>query len=149
MQFRASFTYQTTDILDKDEAANELWYKMDRGFQLNQSRGLIALGLFKDQEDIDSSPSQNLLANKTILPGDIKYKDVNGDGVINDDDIVPLGYREQPGLQYGFGMSANWKKTGTLAYYFGGTGKCDFFVGGYGPHAFHKKVVLAIFYKKW
>ena len=86
LQFRANFTYQTTDILDKDEAANELWYKMDRGFQLNQSRGLIALGLFKDQEDIDSSPSQKSLANKTILPGDIKYKDVNGDGVINDDE---------------------------------------------------------------
>ena len=137
LQFRANFTYQTTDILDKDEAANELWYKMDRGFQLNQSRGLIALGLFKDQEDIDSSPSQKSLANKTILPGDIKYKDVNGDGVINDDDIVPLGYREQPGLQYGFGMSANWKNW-NVSVLFQGTGKCDFFVGGYGPHAFHK-----------
>lgn len=137
LQFRANFTYQTTDILDKDEAANELWYKMDRGFQLNQSRGLIALGLFKDQEDIDSSPSQKSLANKTILPGDIKYKDVNGDGVINDDDIVPLGYREQPGLQYGFGMSANWKNW-NVSVLFQGTGKCDFFVGGYGPHAFHQ-----------
>ena len=49
LQLRANFTYQTTDIIDKDEAANELWYKMDKGFQLNQSRGLIALGLFKDQ----------------------------------------------------------------------------------------------------
>lgn len=58
LQLRANFTYQTTDVIDRDEAANELWYKMEKGFQLNQSRGLIALGLFKDQEDIDRSPSQ-------------------------------------------------------------------------------------------
>lgn len=136
LQFRANFTYQTTDILDKDEAANELWYKMEKGFQLNQSRGFIALGLFKDQDDIDRSPDQSSLANKTILPGDIKYKDVNGDGVINDDDIVPLGYRQTPGLQYGFGLSANWKNWG-INLLFQGTGKCDFFLGGSGPHAFH------------
>lgn len=136
LQLRANFTYQTTDVIDRDEAANELWYKMEKGFQLNQSRGLIALGLFKDQEDIDRSPSQVALSNKTILPGDIKYKDVNGDGVITDDDRVPLGYRETPGLQYGFGLSANWKNWG-INMLFQGTGKCDFFVGGSGPHAFH------------
>lgn len=136
LQLRANFTYQTTDVIDKDEAANELWYKMEKGFQLNQSRGFIALGLFKDQEDIDRSPSQEALSNKTILPGDIKYKDVNGDGVITDDDIVPLGYREVPGLQYGIGLSANWKNWG-INLLFQGTGKCDFFVGGSGPHAFH------------
>lgn len=136
LQFRANFTYQTTDILDKDEAANELWYKMEKGFQLNQTKGLIALGLFEDQNDIDRSPDQSSLANKTILPGDIKYKDVNGDGIINDDDIVPLGYRQTPGLQYGFGLSANWKNWG-INLLFQGTGKCDFFLGGSGPHAFH------------
>jgi TonB-linked SusC/RagA family outer membrane protein len=133
LQLRANFTYQTTDVIDRDEAANELWYKMEKGFQLNQSRGLIALGLFKDQEDIDRSPSQVALSNKTILPGDIKYKDVNGDGVITDDDKVPL---ETPGLQYGLGLSANWKNWG-INMLFQGTGKCDFFVGGSGPHAFH------------
>ena len=94
-----------------DEAANELWYKMNKGFQLNQSRGFIALGLFKDQEDIDRSPSQASLANKTILPGDIKYKDVNGDGVITtDDDVVPLGYQSAAGTSvWVSAMSASWK----------------------------------------
>ena len=135
LQLRGNFTYQTTDIIDKDEAANELWYKMQKGFQLNQTRGLIALGLFKDQADIDSSPEQKLGA-QTVLPGDIKYKDVNGDGTVDGDDVVPLGYRQQPGLQYGFGASAQWKGW-NFSVLFQGTGKCDFFVGNDGPHAFN------------
>ncbi|UVV58320.1 TonB-dependent receptor [Bacteroides thetaiotaomicron] len=93
---RANMTYQNTEILDKDEAANELWYKMEKGFRMNQTRGLIAMGLFKDEEDVRSSPRQDF-GGKEVLPGDIKYKDVNGDGVVNNDDIVPIGYRTVPG----------------------------------------------------
>lgn len=43
------------------------------------------------------------------MPGDIKYKDVNSDGVINDSDRVPIGSTTRPNLIYGFGMSATWK----------------------------------------
>mgnify|MGYP000517843042 CR=1 FL=1 len=50
-------------------------------------RGYIALGLFRDDQDVESSPSQF----GTVRPGDIKYKDVNGDGRITEDDQVPLG----------------------------------------------------------
>lgn len=63
---------------------------------MNQTRGLIAMGLFKDEEDVRSSPRQDF-GGKEVLPGDIKYKDVNGDGVVNNDDIVPIGYRTVPG----------------------------------------------------
>lgn len=131
---RANMTYQDTEVLDRDEAANELWYKMEKGFRYSQTRGLIALGLFKDQEDIDSSPKQD--NNKTILPGDIKYKDVNGDGIIDGDDEVPLGYKQIPGVQYGMGFSARWKDF-SFNILFQGAGKRDWFVGGSGAHAFH------------
>lgn len=133
---RANMTYQNTEILDQDEAANEFWYKMSRGFRQGQTRGFIALGLFKDEEDIKQSPSQDALANFPIMPGDIKYKDVNGDGVITEDDIVPIGYRNVPGLIYGFGFSAAWRNFG-MNLLFQGAGKRTFFVGGNGPHAFH------------
>ena len=133
---RANITYQKQEITNYDEAANELWYKMTKGFRYGQTRGLIALGLFKDQADIDSSPDQSALANFTIQPGDIKYKDVNGDGVINDDDIVPIGYSNIPGLMYGTGLSVSYNQWG-LSVLFQGAGKRTFFVGGSGPHAFH------------
>lgn len=131
---RANMTYQNTEILDKDEAANELWYKMEKGFRMNQTRGLIAMGLFKDEEDVRSSPRQDF-GGKEVLPGDIKYKDVNGDGVVNNDDIVPIGYRTVPGVQYGMGLSTSWKNF-EFNILFQGSGKCDFFIGGNGPHAF-------------
>ncbi len=131
---RGNITYQNSEVLDKDEAANELWYKMEKGFRQDQTRGLIALGLFKDEADIASSPRQDF-GGRDVLPGDIKYKDVNGDGVINDDDIVPLGYRTVPGLQYGMGVSVNWNNF-DLSVLFQGAGKRDFFVNGPGVFPF-------------
>lgn len=133
---RANMTYQNQKITNYDEAANELWYKMTKGFRYGQTRGLIALGLFKDQADIDSSPDQSAIANFDILPGDIKYKDVNGDGVINDDDIVPIGYSNTPSMMYGAGLSVSYRQWG-FSMLFQGAGKRTFFVGGSGPHAFH------------
>lgn len=132
---RGNLTYQNNEIIDKDEAANELWYKMEKGFRQDQTRGLIALGLFKDEEDIASSPVQKF-GGKKVLPGDIKYKDVNGDGIIDDDDKVPLGYRKVPGLQYGMGFSVQWNNF-NLSVLFQGAGKRNFFVNGNGVYPFH------------
>lgn len=124
---RGNFTYATTNVLNYDEADNALWYQMTKGYRLNQTRGLIALGLFKDQEDIDNSPSQS--AYGAYLPGDIKYKDVNGDGVINDDDIVPIGTTTVPSLVYGVGLSLSWKSF-DFNVLLQGAGMVDFFLAG-------------------
>lgn len=124
---RGNITYSKTDVIDRDEAENELPYRMQKGYRLNQTRGLIALGLFKDQEDIDTSPAQTF--GGTVLPGDIKYKDVNGDGIVNEDDEVPFGYTTVPGMVYGFGLSLTWKNW-DMNILFQGTGKSDFFIGG-------------------
>ena len=59
-----------------------------------QQFGLIALGLFKDETEIANSPSQ--FGTSYLKPGDIKYKDINGDGVIDDADEVPIGYSDVP-----------------------------------------------------
>lgn len=106
MTLRGNLTYAHTRVLRYDEPADALWYRMTQGYKWTQNRGLIALSLFEDQADIDSSPSQY---GYDLMPGDIKYKDVNGDGVVNDNDVVPIGHTRTPELIYGFGLSAQWK----------------------------------------
>lgn len=123
---RGNFVYAKTEVVSRDEADNALSYQMEKGYRLNQTRGLIALGLFKDQSDIDNSPEQTF---GSYLPGDIKYKDVNGDGVINNEDVVPIGYTTVPSLIYGAGFSLSWKGF-DFNVLFQGAGKSDFFLGG-------------------
>ncbi len=91
---------------DKDEQNNVYPYLMEQEYRVNQAKGLIALGLFKDYTDIRNSPQQTFGAYQ---PGDIKYKDVNGDGIISDMDRVAIGATTVPNLIYGMGISAQWK----------------------------------------
>ena len=61
-----------------------------------------------------------------VEPGDIKYKDVNGDGKIDNDDMVPLSRTTMPVLMYGFGGEFKYKQL-TIGALFKGTGKTDFY----------------------
>lgn len=91
-------------------------------------RGYIAEGLFKDREEIETSPDQSTFGR--VRPGDIKYRDVNGDGIINEDDKVPLSYGNQvPRLMYGFGGDFSWKDF-TIAFLFRGAAKVDYYRSG-------------------
>jgi len=130
---RGNFTYAKTTVVNYDEADNALPYQMTKGYRLNQTRGLIAMGLFRDQEEIENSPVQSF---GSYLPGDVKYKDVNGDGVINDKDVVPIGYTTVPNLSYGFGFSLTWKAI-DFNVLFQGSGKSDFFIGGNSIYPFN------------
>ena len=69
------------------------------------------------------------------MPGDIKYKDVNGDGVISDLDIVPIGSTSTPNLIYGLGLSANWKGF-DFNIHFQGAGQSSYFINGPAVYAF-------------
>ena len=115
---RANMTYSKNEIKEYDEENSRYPYKMKYGFRVDQARGLIAEGLFKDYEEIRNRPSQG----SGIMPGDIKYKDVNGDGVINGDDEVPIGATTRTNLIYGFGVSAQWKGFDINLFFDGMTG---------------------------
>ena len=76
----------------------------------DSERGLIALGFFKDQADIDNSPTQQF---GQVKVGDIKYQDVNEDGVINENDYVAQDYGNAfPSLNYAFTLGAEYKGFG-------------------------------------
>ena len=123
---RANMTYSKNEIIEKDEESTVYYYLTEEGHRVNQAMGLIALGLFKDYEEIRNSPNQQF---GTVMPGDIKYKDVNGDGVVNGSDKVAIGATTKPNLTYGFGASAKWRGF-DLNLLFQGVGKSSFFIEG-------------------
>lgn len=103
---RGNYTFNRNKKL-YDDLPDQIWpYQNLTGFAYNQQFGLIAEGLFKDQKDIDNWPKQDF---GDVRPGDIKYRDVNGDGVVNNFDKVAIGYTTIPEINYGFGVSLGYK----------------------------------------
>ena len=132
IELRGNFTFTRDKIIDYDEVDHIYPYLMHKDTPNETTRGLIALGLFKDEEDVRNSPAQF----GTVLPGDIKYQDVNGDGVIDSYDYVPIGNARIPKVQYGFAGSAAWKGI-DFNIFFRGSGKSDYFLGGTGYYPFN------------
>ena len=130
MTMRGNMTYGRNEILERDEERNVYEYQMDKGHRIDQTRGLISLGLFKDYDDIRNSPTQMF---GPVQPGDIKYKDVNGDGIVDDGDRVAIGATWRPNLIYGAGISCHWKGL-DVNLHFHGAGKSTFFIDG--PNAY-------------
>ena len=123
---RGTFTYARNKQIDNDQPDYIDKYRNRNGQKYGQQFGLIALGLFKDETEIANSPSQ--FGTSYLKPGDIKYKDINGDGVIDDADEVPIGYSDVPEIVYGMGVSMNYKGF-DLSLFFQGVARTTFFLG--------------------
>lgn len=122
---RFNFTYAKNKILEREEPAYRDPYLRQVGWPVNQQWGWIAERLFIDEADVANSPDQQL--GTKAQPGDIKYKDINNDGIINDNDRVPIGYPSVPELSYGFGLSAGYKNW-DISFFFQGQGRSSFFI---------------------
>ena len=103
-----TFTYAVSRYTDYEEMvpAGMDWLKTE-GTYLGQQKGLIAERLFIDETDIANSPIQTFdkVNDIPVMPGDIKYKDINDDGIIDSHDVVPIGYAGVPQLEGGWGVS--------------------------------------------
>jgi TonB-linked SusC/RagA family outer membrane protein len=126
---RANLTQSKNRVLEFEESGIRYPYSSAVGYQHGINRGLIALGLFRDEEDVRNSPRQ--VWESVVRPGDIKYKDVNGDGVVDDYDVVPLEYSNTPQIQYGMAGEFNWKNW-NLSILFDGVSRVSYFSGGAG-----------------
>lgn len=125
---RGNFTYSQNIIDYFEENKLPYDYLSVTGKPYNILRGYIAEGLFASKEEINTSADQSGFGR--IRPGDIKYRDVNGDGIINEDDQVPLSYSNQlPRVMYGFGGDLHWKDL-TLSILFKGSAKVDYYRSG-------------------
>ena len=126
VQSRANFTFNRNKKL-YDDRPTPVWpYQTEVGRPYNQQTGLIALGLFESEADIENSPVQKF---GDVQPGDIKYKDINGDGVVDSYDFVPIGRSHIPEISYGFGVSMSWKGL-DLSAFFQGVGNVTRIING-------------------
>ncbi len=105
---RGNFTYSSSKYLVYEEPEYKESYRQHAGHSLKQTWGYIAERLFVDDEEAANSPSQASFGSQ-YGGGDIKYTDVNGDGVISEADMVPIGLPTSPEIIYGFGASVGWK----------------------------------------
>lgn len=103
-RFNLTYAAGKYDVYEEPDYNYE-WLSME-GKSLNVMTGLIAERLFIDEADIANSPVQTF---GEVMPGDIKYKDLNGDDIIDSQDFVPIGNPTIPSYIYGFGFSAGVK----------------------------------------
>lgn len=110
---RGNFTYATSSYEVYEEPEYEEINLSRLGHPVSQTWGYIAERLFIDDADIANSPFQNF---GLYEPGDIKYKDINGDGQITTRDRVPIGFPTTPEIIYGFGFSTGFKGVDLSAF---------------------------------
>src|SRR5690606_27071004 len=120
-----NFTYATGRFKEYEEPDfSDVPWRSRIGLKLSQPLGYIAERLFIDEEEVNNSPRQLF---GEYGAGDIKYKDINNDGVINTDDLVPIGYPTTPEIIYGAGFSLGYKAFDFSAF-FQGSARSSFFI---------------------
>ena len=132
---RGTFTYAHSEVKAMDEpdySKNPHLSKI--GKPINSNKVLIAEGLFTSQEEIENSPRQDF---GSYGVGDVKYKDVNGDGVVNANDFVWSDKPYFPEIQFGFGGSVKYRKW-DASIMFQGNSRYD--ITTYNNHPFCDKV---------
>lgn len=131
IDFRANLTYNKNKFIETDEPAYPYVWQTETGKPLSRTTGYIAEGLFSSEEEIANSPVQNL--GSAVMPGDIKYRDVNGDGMITTDDKVMISpYGNVPRIQYGLGMNLAYKNF-DFGVFFNGSAKRTIMTSGIAP----------------
>lgn len=121
---RGTFTYATSEAVKWEEPDySETPWLSKVGKSLGQTWGYIAERLFVDEEEVKNSPTQF----GEYMAGDIKYRDVNGDGKISELDKVPIGYPTTPEINYGFGLSVGYKGL-DASFFFQGSGRQSFWL---------------------
>lgn len=131
---RGNFTYTQNKYVEVDLPEYQYPWLARTGYPLSYTFGYIAEGLFKSQEEIDNSPNQTTLGS-TPRPGDIKYRDLTGDGIIDSSDRTMISpYGTTPRIQYGFGFNMVYKRF-DLNVFFNGSAKRTIMTGLMSPFA--------------
>ena len=144
---RFNFTYSKNKVTAKDEEQFRDRYLSAIGLSEATLRGLVAERLFVDKYEVANSPTQDWGFYEA---GDIKYKDINGDGRINSNDYVPMGYPFVPEIQYGFGLSGGFQNF-DVSFFFQGNSRVSFFIDpeGIAPLVDHRNALRVVANDYW
>ena len=118
-----TLTYNKVVFEEIEEATDKPEWQRMKGQEISQAIGYIAEGLFRNEAEIANSPTQS----GDVMPGDIRYRDLNNDGVIDVEDATYIGFPETPRLIYGFNGFVNYKNW-EFNFAFQGSGKRTFFI---------------------
>ena len=118
-----TFTYNKAVYMSLEEAADKPEWQRKKGHEISQQVGFIDQGLFRDEAEVANAPKQS----GSYGPGDIRYRDVNGDGTIGQEDAVHIGFPETPRITYGFNGFVNYKGW-EFNFAFQGSGSRGFFI---------------------
>ena len=127
LSMRGNYTFNRNKRMYDDKPSQVWAYQNTAGFANGKQRGLIAEGLFMSEAEIAAWPTQTFGA---VAPGDIKYRDINGDGQVDAYDVVAIGYTSVPEINYGFGISLGWKGI-DASVFFSGMSHVTRIIGGY------------------
>lgn len=131
VSLKGTFTYAHNEVREQDEPQLIYPYTSKVGHPINTIFGYVADGLFSSEEEIAQSPKQTM-GSYTV--GDIKYHDLNGDGVIDANDITAIGNPTLPEIIYGFGGGISYKKW-DCSFYIQGTEKVSLQMANMHPFA--------------
>ena len=101
-------SYSRNKIIYKAEASNPYYWMNATGFAIGQRFGLVSDGLFNTAEELANRPYNTYTSNAATL-GDIRYKDLDGDGLINQNDIAPIGYPNYAQYHFNVKLHFGWK----------------------------------------
>ena len=101
-------SYSRNKIIYKAEASNPYYWMNSTGFAIGQRFGLVSDGLFNTAEELANRPYNTYTSNAATL-GDIRYKDLDGDGLINQNDTAPIGYPNYAQYHFNVKLHFGWK----------------------------------------
>lgn len=106
---KGNLSYARNEIVYKDEPAMPYLWMNETGFPVGQYKGYRTDGLYNYYEDLSNRPYYNFYGNQ-LQRGDLKYVDINGDGLVDQNDVVPVGYSENlPEIIYGISLGSSYK----------------------------------------